>query len=432
MKYKNKSFKQFFVKSFFILASGTLLSQVIQILVYPFITRIFTPEDFGIKAFFTTVLVLTTSFSTGKYEESISLPKKDEEAIDVIILSIILSIVAAIFFSIFFYFFKEFLFGFQTKYDFLIYVILLPIGIIVISIVNSLIQWSMRKGEYKIMSKVKIIQSSAKGIFELSGGYFGFGGIILIVGTLIGTCGGVISYSLFFLKQVKKFNIKLQASFNKERLSFVLKKYINFPKFSVAAGLFNRLTNHLPILYFSKYATVAVLGHFSIAVLLVSILNAIFIESLLKIFYTEFASRIKSNIKSANTLFLKNVLLTTLVSSIIALGFFVLGKPFILFAFGEQWNLAGEILPYYGWVLIGITWFFISLYVFSLLEKQKWILFFNLIKLAFVSLGFFIAGKMEMDNISTIQLYVLIILVFSGIQLFAAFQLIQNKIKISK
>ena len=60
----NQSFKQFLIKSFFILASGTFLSQVIQILAYPFITRFFTPEDFGLKAFFLTVITIAVGFST--------------------------------------------------------------------------------------------------------------------------------------------------------------------------------------------------------------------------------------------------------------------------------------------------------------------------------------------------------------------------------
>lgn len=425
----NQSFKQFLFKSFFILASGTFLSQVVQILAYPFITRFFTPEDFGVKAFFLTIIAIGVSFSTGKYEEAVPIPKTDEEAVDVIGLSLILSIVSAIFFAIFFFFFKSYLFTYQAEYDFLIYVVMVPMGIIAISLVNTLIQWSMRKGEYRVMSKVKIIQASAKSIFELGGGYFGLGGIILIFGALIGMCGGVVTYSFFFLKQLKDLKIKFQESLKKKRLKKVIKRFINFPKYSVAAGLFNKLNNHLPILYFSKYSTIAVLGHYSIAVILVAIPYAIFIESILKIFYTGFAERIKIDPLSAKILFLKNLLLSTGVSFILAIGFYFFGKPFILFAFGGQWKLAGEMLPYYCWILIATNWFFTSLYVFILLEKQKWVLGSNFIKLTGTVFGFFMIKKMGMSDIHAIRIYVGIVLTFSAIQLLIAFLLIEKRIK---
>jgi O-antigen/teichoic acid export membrane protein len=432
MDKSNQPFKQFLIKSFLILASGTLLSQIVQILAYPFITRFFTPEDFGLKAFFLTIVAIAVGFSTGKYEEAISIPKTDEEAVDLIGLSFILSVCSAIFFSIFFYFFRDHLFEYQTENDFLIYVILVPLGIIAISLVNTLIQWSMRKGEYRIMSKVKIIQTSAKSLFEFGGGYLGLGGIILVIGALIGMCGGVVTYSFFFLKQLKKLGLKLKSSLKKERLQRVLNRYIDFPKYSIAAGLFNRLNNHLPILYFSKYSTIVVLGHYSIAVILISIPSTIFIESILKIFYKEFAERIKNNPASAKILFIKNLLLSTGVSFILALGFYLFGKPFILFAFGNQWELASEMLPYYCWFLIASNWYIISLYIFTLLEKQKWILFSNFITLIGVVLGFFLAKNMKINDTQVIGIYIVIIFIFSFIKVSISFWLIDKYGKTAK
>lgn len=429
MNKPNQPFKQFVIKSFFILASGTFLSQITQIVAYPFITRFFTPEDFGLKAFFLTVVTIAVSFSTGKYEEAVSIPKTDVEATDVVGLSIVLSIIAAFFFSIFFFFFKDFLFNYQTGFDFLIYVVLVPLGVIAASIVNTLTQWSMRKGEYGTMSKVKIIQSSAKAIFELGGGYFGFGGIILIIGALIGLSGGVVTYIFFFQKQLKELGIKFKNSLQKDRLQKVLKRFITFPKYSIAAGLFERLNNHFPILFFSKYSTIAVLGHYSIAVLLISIPNAIFMESILKIFYTEFAERIKVEPTKAKVLFLKNLLFSTIVSFILAFGFFIFGKPFILFAFGRQWEIASEMLPYYCWIIIASNWFVISLYIFTLLEHNKWILGLNFIKFIAIGLGFFLVKEIAINDIHAIGVYVSIVLIFSAIQLLISFWMIEKQIK---
>ncbi len=429
MNKSNQPFKQFVIKSFFILASGTFLSQVIQIIAYPFITRFFTPEDFGLKTFFLTVVAIAMGFSTGKYEEAVSIPKTDEEAVDLIGLSTLLSILSAILFSIFFFLFKDFFFDNQTKYDFLIYVFLVPLAIITTSLINCMVQWSMRKGEYVVMSKVKVIQNFSKSFFELGGGFLRLGGIILIIGALIGTSGGVVTYIYFFQKQLKELGIRFKNSLQKDRLRKVLKRFINFPKYSIAANLFDRLNNHFPILFFSKYSTISVLGHYSIVVLLISIPTGIFMESILKIFYTEFAESIKVEPLKAKGLFLKNLLFSTIVSFIIAFGFFIFGKPFILFAFGRQWEVASEMLPYFSWIIIASNWFVISLYIFTLLEHNKWILGLNFIKFIGIGLGFFLVKEMAIHDIHAIGIYVSIVLIFSAIQLLISFWMIERQIK---
>lgn len=41
----------------------------------------YTPEDFGIFALFTTITIIISSISTGRYELAIMLPKKNIDAL---------------------------------------------------------------------------------------------------------------------------------------------------------------------------------------------------------------------------------------------------------------------------------------------------------------------------------------------------------------
>lgn len=427
MKFPTHFFKFFFLKSFFILASGTLIAQLIQILSYPFLTRFFTPSDFGIKAFFTTVLVLTTSFSTGKYEEAVPIPQSDQEAVNVVSLSIVLCGMIALIVALFFLLFGNHFFGEKEGYNFVIYVFGVPLGIIAISIINTLSQWAIRKKDFKIMSKVRMIQASAKASFELIGGWLGCSGIILIYGVLIGMSSGFLTYISYFLKQTKKLKLQIRKSFKKETLKNTIYRFINFPKFSIISGLINRMNNHLPILFFTTFSTMDVVGHYSIAVLLVAIPNVIFLESILKIFHSEIAAKLKLDGKQSIDLFFKNVVLVTIVSILLIIGFFFLGKPFLLFAFGDQWNLAGDLIPFYSMTLIGVTWFYISLYVFTLLEKQQTFLYLNFIKLIFLFVGFYICWKMDFLAVQTVGVYAFILISFSAIQLIATY----NQLKLN-
>ena len=62
------------------LISGTALSQFITVLITPFITRLYTPEDMGQWSLFMAVVNLIIPCSAGSYEQSVVLPKTDDEA----------------------------------------------------------------------------------------------------------------------------------------------------------------------------------------------------------------------------------------------------------------------------------------------------------------------------------------------------------------
>lgn len=101
MKEKNK-FKTFlqvdFIRNVRVLAGGTALAQLVALLVLPFLTRLYTPEDFTILATYTSVLALLTVIACLRFEIAIPMPKEQEGAINLLALSII-SVVGITFFD---------------------------------------------------------------------------------------------------------------------------------------------------------------------------------------------------------------------------------------------------------------------------------------------------------------------------------------------
>lgn len=68
--------KSEFNKNIFTLLSGTIIAQAIPIAISPILTRIYTPDDFGVFALFLAISSVFGSISTAKYELAIALPKK--------------------------------------------------------------------------------------------------------------------------------------------------------------------------------------------------------------------------------------------------------------------------------------------------------------------------------------------------------------------
>ena len=73
---------------------GSSLSQVILLLITPVLTRIFTPDDFGVYATFFALVSILVLIVTGRYEVAILLPKEEQEAVSLFFISILLAFVA--------------------------------------------------------------------------------------------------------------------------------------------------------------------------------------------------------------------------------------------------------------------------------------------------------------------------------------------------
>ena len=87
-------FKKFKETSFMhvsTLVSGNVVAQVISLLLYPLVTRIYSPEDFGLFGAYLSIVVITSALFTLQFNVGIPIPNKDTDAINLRILSFLSS-----------------------------------------------------------------------------------------------------------------------------------------------------------------------------------------------------------------------------------------------------------------------------------------------------------------------------------------------------
>ena len=72
------------VRNFSKLLSANIVAQVIGLVVYPILTRIYSPEDFGLLNLFLSIGGVLTILATAEYYNAIVLPKKESESISVV------------------------------------------------------------------------------------------------------------------------------------------------------------------------------------------------------------------------------------------------------------------------------------------------------------------------------------------------------------
>ena len=71
--------------------TGTTIAQAIPIAISPILTRMYSPESFGVLAIFISVATVISVIANLRYQLAIVQPKKDEDAAAIVILSMIIA-----------------------------------------------------------------------------------------------------------------------------------------------------------------------------------------------------------------------------------------------------------------------------------------------------------------------------------------------------
>jgi O-antigen/teichoic acid export membrane protein len=85
---RSRAIKSDFTKNILKLVSGTFIAQLLTILLAPILTRLYAPEVFGLFTLISSIFGVIALISGGRYEVAILLPKKDEDAANLLILSL--------------------------------------------------------------------------------------------------------------------------------------------------------------------------------------------------------------------------------------------------------------------------------------------------------------------------------------------------------
>lgn len=84
--------------------AGTALTNLIIVLTTPLLTRLYTPEEFGVYSVFLSLLFTGTILVSLRYETAIPLPEDEDQAFHLLVLSIILAFIISALLCILFFF----------------------------------------------------------------------------------------------------------------------------------------------------------------------------------------------------------------------------------------------------------------------------------------------------------------------------------------
>ncbi|MEQ1557915.1 MAG: oligosaccharide flippase family protein [Methyloglobulus sp.] len=240
------------------LTTGTTIAQAIPIAISPILTRIYTPDDFGVFALFIAITSITSIVSTGRYELAIMLPKKDSNGAHLVALSVCIAMGMSVIALIFILLFNQSITNYLGKPEISDWLYFIPLSIFLTGLYQSLNYWSNRKKKYKRLALSRVLQTSSISAVQIGSGFYLTNTSGLILGDSIGkiVSTGLLT-KLVWEEDKKDFN-----QLSKKKIISLAKRYKNFPLYDVGASLANTSAYQIQNILFPALYGLTSAGHY--------------------------------------------------------------------------------------------------------------------------------------------------------------------------
>lgn len=384
------------------LISGEGISRVIGFMAAPFITRLYTPSDFGILAVFTSLCALCNPFCTLRYNIAIPLHSNEKVGINALAACLFILVVNTLIVSAALILFHSQILSFCSSEDIDAFWYFVPVAFFLCGISEVLSYYSTRYRYFSIIAKVtvtqKIIGASAKIVLGLLHSNV----IGLLIGNILAESGGLTLYMRSYWERLR--NSARNVTWQK--ICFVLKRYIDCPLYRLPSQILQTASGSLPILYYAWHFGTITTGHINLAMTMLSVPVSIACKSVGKAFYGEIAShgRKKSEEISALTV---QIMTRLLAVSILPFALVISFGPWIFQTFfGAEWTQAGTFARYLCFYLIfRFVYSPVSDGIFNVFEQQKLVFWLEVSRVVIVALSLSISYLYDFSVADTIIIY---------------------------
>lgn len=368
----NKTKSQF-LKSLTVLASGSILAQVIVVLSSPIMTRLYSIDQIGEYTLVLTAIGLFGSVICVRYDMAIVSEENEDRVVSLIALSLLISFTLSIFVSIgysIYYFIK----GYEVRQIIFSCVCIFTL-LLLNGLGNVLVAYNNRCKEYKLMTSVNLIRATAKQGILISGGFLHPATWMLVLSEIVGTILGVKRQSRTLGERTNHF-----SDFKKVTLNGLIEVGKNHKKqalFSTPALFANNFSYSSINLFIASLFGNTILGLYSISYRLLGLPLSLISSNVSRIYFEE-ASRQFESVGNYNKLLIRTTLIMVAISIPMTICLIFLSPLFCSFFFGEEYYTAGVFVRYMA-PMFGIRFIVSPLNVGMIISrKQQYDLFFQI------------------------------------------------------
>lgn len=363
--------KNQFARGVSVLVGGTAGAQLMMVLALPLLTRLYSPEDFGLLAVYAGVLSLFTVIASLRYELAIPLPEDDQVAVNLVILCLF-TVLGMTLISALLMWFAGSIITIALGVPVLTpYLWLLPIGVLMVGVYQTFSYWAIRTKQFPTIARTRLRQAiTTIGIQLLA---FKAGSVALLLGQVCGQGMGSITLargamSRAELRQWRWKEVRRAAS-----------RYRQFPMFSTWSGFFNTAGSQLPPLMLAGLFGAGAAGLYVIAHRVLALPMSLIGQAIGNVFFSNAAKAYRVGELGPLVSGVHDKLANIAMPP--ALVLMAIGPELFTLVFGEGWRESGELAR---WMAPWLYMVFITSplsTLFSVMEKERQGMFFQAILL---------------------------------------------------
>lgn len=330
--------KNKFLKNLTLLAGSTALAQAAGVLVSPILTRLYTPEDFGVLSLYTSILGILTHQMTLSYEYAIPIAADDDSALDLLFLCFLVVTTMTVVVSFFLKPLVSIFAGDLTFERIFPFLWVIPIGAFLGAIYNSLNFVSVRTRNYKLLARTKITQVTMQSAAQVGIGFALEGPIGLLMGFVVGRSAGIGSQFRYTREKYKDVWGKTTI----KRILQLAVQYRNFPLLQTWATLLNNAGTQLFPLLLNVFYGPAVAGFYYLSQKVIGMPVTLISNSAKQVYIGEVSEYLKSNPRKLLGIFMKLTSRMLLIGVLPCLVLTLFGREIFSLVFGSKWDEAGR------------------------------------------------------------------------------------------
>lgn len=390
------------VKSILVMVSGTAGAQALTIAFTPLVTRLYSPEAIGELGAFVALLNVLLPLAALTLPAAIVLPRRDETAVRLmqLCLSATVALAVAVFITV--ALFHPRIAGglnFTSPSE---YLLLLPVAMLFAGAYQVLQQWLIRRGQFKRIARVAILQSFLVNGSKVGAGLLAPFALTLIIIQTLGQAFFVLLLSRYRPPQGLAKKARLKVAFNT-----LLRKFRQFPLFQMPQQALNAVSISLPVLLLTSLFSPAVAGWYTLSRTIMSAPSVMLGRAVGDVYYPRLAQLHQSG-RSLTAPLVKGTL-ALLALGVVPFGVVVVwGPQLFALAFGQQWQTAGEMAQ---WLALWVWVMFANppaLKAIMVLHKQHLALIINVITLTLRITALVAAAKLYNSMLLAVAGYALV------------------------
>ena len=379
--------------------SGTAIAQAMGFALMPLISRLYTPDDFGVFGTFNSVAGVLCVGATLQYSQALMLPKRHGQSASLLwaacfsVLSVsMLCLVAVAAFPVA-------VVGLLKAQHAGYLLWLLPLAVLVSGSNQCLQAWFVRRKAFGVTATAQVTRTLVASGAQVATGICR-DGTGLIYGAIAGDAASSIGMLRLAVTRDRKL---LLGALTWKRIWGAAREYSDFPLFSMPQNVLNSASQGLPVILLTHYYGITTAGYYAFGIRILQAPMNLILNALRQVLFQRI-SEVHNRDGRVHGLFVRSTIGLSLVALLPTLAVMLWGPELFSRVFGSNWLLAGQ---YARWLLLWSAVGFCnvpSVLLARVLRQQRYLLILDVIVLL-VRIGVLVYGGNCLPALRTVQLF---------------------------